>query len=47
MMTGAGLGMTMSWLKYLTYSKVLFTGVYEVRTVSADKTLGAMTYGML
>ena len=46
-MTGTGLGMTKALLKYLTYSRALFTRVYEVRTVSADKTLGAMIYGML
>ena len=34
-------------MRCLTYSKALFTRVYEVRTVSADKTLGTMIYSML
>ena len=47
MMTDAGLNGEQSWKKCLTYSCAVFARIYEVRTISADYTLGTMIHGML
>ena len=47
MMYGAGLGDEELRHKVLTYSKAVLARMYEVRTVSSVKTLGAMIHGML
>ena len=47
MMTGAALTQGDAWKKCLTYTKAIFSRIYEVRTVSSDRTPGSMLYGML
>ena len=47
MMTAAALTQSDAWKKCLTYTKAIFARIYEVRTVSSDRTLGSMLYGML
>ena len=46
-MTGAALTQGDAWKKCLTYTKAIFSRIYEVRTVSSDRTPGSMLYGML
>ena len=47
MMTATGLAEQESWKKCLTYCRAVFYRIHEVRTVSTDRTLGVMVYGMM
>ena len=47
MMEGDELSRDESWGKCLTYTKAIFSRIYDVQTVSADRTPGTMLYEML
>ena len=47
MLTGAQIEGATAWDRVLGYTKAVFSRIHEVRTVSMDRTQGAMIYGML
>jgi hypothetical protein len=47
MMVDAGLDEPNSWLKCLTYARAVCYRIFEVRTISKDRTVGAMIFGMM
>ena len=46
LLTEAGLSTSEVWAKLLTYSKAVFTRIFDVRKLSLIRTLGGMIYGM-
>ena len=47
MLTGAQIEGATAWDRVLGYTKAVFSRIHEMRTVSMDRTQGAMVYGML
>ncbi len=47
MMTSAGLAEQEAWKKCLTYCRAVFDHIHKVRTVSTDRTLDGIVYGMM
>ena len=47
MMEGAKVSKENEWKKCLTYTKAIFSRIYNICTISSDRTTGAMLYVML